>query len=271
MNLQKLRPFIDILMGIMLIFEMFYIFTGNFLHEIVGTLFFVTLIVHMILSRKWIKGTITKAQRHQKLLLKQKAQMAMIIVIMIVFLLLIISSVLISNILSTVSGFMLYGVFYDIFVLIHNICAYMICVATICHIGLHWIGLFKALKISYDPQRRKAINTGITALASFGVVMVGIAAIKEIESCNALASKTSVHEERSEKQRIAKRSKRKQNSYDDYGNDSIGGISPNDDQTQERESLQSEGKSNSSICMLCNKRCPLSAPKCNKPYAAGLI
>ena len=25
------------------------------------------------------------------------------------------------------------------------------------------------------------------------------------------------------------------------------------------------------ICTLCRKQCPLSAPKCDKPYAAGLL
>lgn len=271
MSLHKVRPFIDVLMGIMLIFEMFYVFTGNFMHEIVGILFFITLIVHMILSRKWIKGISIKTQRHQKLLFKQKAQIAMMVVLAITFLLLIISSVLISNILSTATGLMLSSSFYNVFVLVHNICAYTICLTTICHVGLHWIGLFKAFKIPYDPQRRKAINTGITALASLGVVMVGIAAVKEIESCKALAGKVSAHEEQSEKQRTAKRSERKQNAYDPYRDGPISGISPNNDQIQERERSQSAGESNSSVCTLCNKRCPLSAPRCNRPYDAGLI
>ena len=27
----------------------------------------------------------------------------------------------------------------------------------------------------------------------------------------------------------------------------------------------------SGICTLCRKQCPLSAPRCNKPYEAGLL
>ncbi len=37
------------------------------------------------------------------------------------------------------------------------------------------------------------------------------------------------------------------------------------------ESNDGSSSSASGICTLCRKQCPLSAPQCNKPYAAGLI
>lgn len=271
MSWQKTRPFIDILMGIMLVFEMFYTLTGNFLHEVVGVLFFATLFAHIILSRNWIKGITIKAQHRRKLSMKQKAKMGIIIVICIAFLLLLVSSVLISNVLSTITSLMLTGNLYSVLTLVHTASAYTVCIATICHVGFHWASLFRSLKIPYNPQRRKAINVGVTALASMGVVAVGIAAAKEMAVWNEPTRNTSAQIDDSEGRRTKNRSERKLDAYNSPEKGTVDNIPFDRNQSQDEGRAQNESELNSSICTLCHKRCSLSAPKCNKPFAAGLI
>ena len=65
---------VDIVMYALMLAQMLYIFTGNTLHEFLGIGFFVCLIVHIILKRKWIKALIkgklkgaSKAQKFSSL------------------------------------------------------------------------------------------------------------------------------------------------------------------------------------------------------------
>lgn len=280
MTWQKMRQFVDILMSVILIFEMFYTLTGNFLHEVIGVLFFVTLIIHTVLSRNWIKGIAIKKHRHQKLSINQKARIAAIIFLIIALSMLLISSLLISNILSSATGLMITSSLYDILVLIHTACAYATCIATIGHVSLHWVSLFKSLKIPYNPQRRKAISTGVTTLASIGIVAVGITAIKETTTWDELVQsakaqtepQSKMQEKNTEEPSANKRFERKMNDSDVTEKENSTDNTPSSEsRSQESERTQSESGSSSSICTLCKKRCSLSAPKCNKPYAAGLI
>lgn len=298
LNWHMVRPVVDILMGIMLIFEMLYMLTGNVLHEVVGALFFATLVIHIVLSRSWIKGIAIKAQRRQKLSLKQKAKTGVVVLLGIALLLLLASSVLISNILSAATGWMPTGAFYDILVLMHTASAYVVCIATICHVGLHWVGLFKSLRISYDPQRRKAINAGVTALVSAGAVAVGMAAVREMTAWDGITRSASGEPARNadtqmedgEGRRIVDRSGRKAGASGSVEEGSTGDARSDGGRPQGEDADQgvngsesgsadsglggseSAGSSSSSaVCTLCRKRCLLSAPKCDKPSAAGLI
>lgn len=298
LNWHMVRPVVDVLMGIMLIFEMLYMLTGNVLHEVVGALFFATLVTHVILSRRRIKGIAVKAQRRQKLLLKQKAATGAVILLGIALLLLMVSSVLISNILSEATGLMLTSSVYDVFVLVHTACAYVVCIAAICHVGLHWVGLFRSLRIPYNPQRRKAINAGVTALVSAGAVAVGIAAVREMATWNELtrsaggqpARDTDKQKEDSEGRRVGDRSGRKAKASGSVEEGSAGnarsdGSRPQGDGADQGvnggesgwagsgsgDSESAGSGSNFAVCTLCRKRCLLSAPKCDKPSAAGLI
>ena len=56
---KKLGIAVDILMFVLLIMQMLYIFTGNTIHEITGISFFVCLIIHMVIKRKWLKALVT--------------------------------------------------------------------------------------------------------------------------------------------------------------------------------------------------------------------
>lgn len=332
MKWRTTRLALDFLLVGMLVFEMFYMFTGNFLHEVVGVVFFVTLAVHMVFGRKWVTGIRSRAisAGGSGVPMKQKVKAAICVALVAMFALLLVSSVLISNILTSATGWMLSDDAYSLVAFAHMVCAYAVCVFAIGHIGMHWISLFKALRIPYDPSRRKAINAGVMTLASLGAVAVGLAATKEVATWTGFAEMLSESREnnrtvaestaeqsnagstssndRKRSQNTTERSSRnnaqsdssgslqnenpstsQRNSSNDQSNNESSGNSTNDSSSSESSSKDSSSKNpfesvssnNSSsngsantstaICLLCHKHCPLSAPKCNKPYAAGLI
>lgn len=56
---NKLTYIVDAVMYALLLTQMLYIFTGNTVHEILGISFFVCLVLHLIIKRKWIKAMVT--------------------------------------------------------------------------------------------------------------------------------------------------------------------------------------------------------------------
>ena len=63
MNGKKaIRVVLDTALTLMLVFEMFIQFTGEFLHEVVGFAFFATIVLHLALSAAWVKKTARNAK-----------------------------------------------------------------------------------------------------------------------------------------------------------------------------------------------------------------
>ena len=56
---KRLGIVVDIVMFALLLTQMLYVFTGNNIHEITGIAFFVCLVVHSLLKRKWIKAMLS--------------------------------------------------------------------------------------------------------------------------------------------------------------------------------------------------------------------
>ena len=56
---KKLGIAVDILMYGIMLAQLMYVFTGNDIHEILGITFFVCLVIHMIIKRRWIKALFT--------------------------------------------------------------------------------------------------------------------------------------------------------------------------------------------------------------------
>lgn len=59
---KKIGVIVDILMYGLLITQMMYIFTGNNVHEILGIAFFVCLVLHVIIKRRWF-GTLFRKKK----------------------------------------------------------------------------------------------------------------------------------------------------------------------------------------------------------------
>ena len=290
--MTKLRGkfLIDLVLSAMLVFEMLYQFTGNTRHEIVGMAFFVTIVVHLLLSKPWMKTTAVKLRGGKKLKDMHSFQLVLVIALAIFMVALIVSSIAISQMLTSLTGFMLTGLAYHIFVIIHSISSYGLCAVTAVHIAVHWASALCALRITYNPSRRRAINTGVSAAALVGAAVIGAVGIDALSrqvgyaasaarASSATADESSVGDassmpdaNTSDTQDSSdvttkthdKKSKQGFKSSTDSGSNSEG------DSSTEGSASSSSGTM-SGICTLCEKRCPLSDPKCKKPYQAGLI
>ena len=54
---KAIRVALDVALTLMIVFEMLIQFTGEFLHEVIGFVFFATIIAHILLSMSWVKST----------------------------------------------------------------------------------------------------------------------------------------------------------------------------------------------------------------------
>ena len=85
---KKLTYIVDAVMYALMITQMLYIFTGNTVHEILGISFFVCLVLHLIIKRKWIKAMLTgKLRAKGKAALIAKASTVLLFVCCIVLML----------------------------------------------------------------------------------------------------------------------------------------------------------------------------------------
>lgn len=296
MKRRKSRIALDVMLTATLIFEMFYMYTGNFLHELVGALFFITLVMHMAISFKWIRAMSNKSRTEKGISLKQKTMLVMCWVIAVVGTLLLVSSLLISNVLGSVTGLQLVGTPYLAIAYLHTLFAYLLCGAAIIHVALHWVSLFNVMKIPYDASKRNAINIGISSVAAIGFLALGSTAARALD---VLPTDTAVASEKKEStdptamnptpgsnidsSSTTKRPSRDPNApQDSSGTESSTQRSPqssapgtnpssNDNTSSGDSSNNGSSSTASGYCTLCSKHCPLTAPKCSKPYSAGLL
>ena len=305
-NLRK-RIVFDVLLTALLVFEMLFQLTGDFLHEVVGMVFFVTIVVHLVLSRKWIGVTSRSIAQGKKLKTGNTLRMVMGIALGVTMLVLMASSLAISNVLYGF-GINLAGGAYATWVAVHTASSYLLCCLVAGHLAIHWASVAAAFRIPYNRERRAAINAGVTALAALGVAAIGLRgseaigsaveavganataetgpsatsgfAVQDVASpttvttgnANATSTRTNKHA-RSGKGASTSNSGSSANSGSSGSSgssDSSGSLGSSANSGSSNTSA-SASTSSSGICTLCRKNCPLSSPKCNKPYAAGLI
>lgn len=332
---KGLRVALDIALTVMIVFEMFIQFTGEFLHEVIGIAFFVSVALHIALSSRWIKTTANAAKAGNSKMTPRRASLAVVgCLLALATLVLAISSIAISNLLSA-TGFVWPIGSYAFWATVHAVSAYALCGLVVVHLAMHWVFMASALRIPYNPARRKAIGAGVHAVAAVGAVALGVAAVnsalpREIaigdsagENGNAAgdgsaggnanagvvgdgaanvstdagadnasssnassANASSSNSNTSGPSSSAASGKSDRNGSSDKGssNSSASGAPSGSSANASLANPSSAGSSNagsssaasanestSDICTLCKKRCSLSAPKCDKPYKAGLI
>ena len=336
---QKTKIVLDIVLTVLLVFEMLIQYTGNFLHEVMGFVFFATIAMHVLLSSAWLKSTAQAISKH-KLSQRRRAKVMMNSALAITMIVLVASSLAISDILYQ-AGLSMPGA-YDVWSALHTASSYLLCVLVVAHLGIHWATIASSLKVPYSPARRQAIGGGVQVAAAFGMLMLGVKGAEALvldqtdsadstDPIEQAASDTLTDQQQSvpdatlndtpysnynnqnyEASNGHGRHGRKhmdQQTTEQYGanqelgtQDSAGqGQSPQDSTgTSDMLSIPDEqmpqqdvpmqngsadqssgsdgwswGESGSSntadICTLCRKYCSLSAPRCDKPYAAGLI
>ena len=186
MDKKTVRVALDAMLTIMIVFEMFIQYTGDFLHEVVGLVFFLTIGVHLALSAKWMKSTAHTA-KSGRLTARRAALAVMGCLLAIVSIALAVSSIAISNLLAQ-AGFAWPIGSYGAWVIVHAVSSYALCALVAIHLAMHWVFVVNALRIPYNPARRKAIGTGVHAVAALGAVALGISAVREALPQNVLTA-----------------------------------------------------------------------------------
>ena len=303
MGKSTVRIIVDIMMVALLVVEMLYLLTGNMLHEILGAAFFVTMAIHLILSRKMFSGMIANLREKGRAGNASKMNRARMVLDVLLFstcAVLLVSSILISNILMSFDVDIAGGL-YELFAMVHVAAAYALCALVVLHGALHWAGLFKSLRIPYNPGRRKAIGNAAIGVAALGMMAIGASSV-DVLRAHADQLKGSDEDGEPETESASTRNtiegplddsisdvkesqseSRKGQSKRSLGETESGSeASPSNESRKPRssddayakgttEGSESGSGSDSSICPLCPKRCNLSNPRCNKPYRAGLV
>lgn len=283
---KTMRVVLDVALTAMIVFEMLIQFTGEFLHEVVGFAFFATVALHLVLSAAWVKKTARNAKSGK--LTRRRAALAVVgCLLAATTVVLGISSVAISGILAS-TGFAWPIGSYATWAVIHTLSAYALCALVVVHLAMHWAFLASAFRVPYSPSRRRAIATSVNAVAALGVVALGLtAAGKTMPPASAGSGESSPTAEGAVGTRDFNGdvSDALVTELPDGGtsgshkSQSVGSASSAETATPAAETASSgetsattaETTTVSGICTLCRKQCPLSAPKCDKPYEAGLI
>ena len=304
---KKFRVVLDVAMSVMLVFEMFIQFTGDFLHEVVGFAFFGTIVLHMLLSVSWAKSTARLAKKKGRIGGRRLALAVMGCLLALAIVVLAVSSIAISNLIAS-TGFSWPLGSYALWAAVHSASAYALCALVAVHLAMHWAFLASAFKVPYDPSRRRAIGAGVHAVAAIGAVALGVTALSQAKPALATDASATVAASdgkhklpRPEEWVVADTASEKPaEKAEDSAVDPelVASEAPSASESQSTVTFEAPSASEepepvapeitfeepdqavsedtdvvevSGICTLCRKQCPLSAPRCNKPYDAGLI
>lgn len=295
MNGKKVtRVVLDVALTAMIVAEMFIQYTGTFLHEVIGFAFFATVVVHLALSAKWIKTTAKNASKG-KMTARRTALAVMGILLAVCIVVLGVSSVAISGILADAGLVWTLGS-YATWKTIHAVSSYALCALVVIHLGMHWAFLASAFHVPYDPSRRRAISTGVHATAALGALALGAMAVGQAlprttgtstatqanttafagtvgDAPAASSGSSNASSSGSSSSASGKGSKKNDRSQGSAasGTGSTGSASDGSSSSPSAGSSDDSSSTATGTCTLCRKQCSLSAPKCNKPYAAGLL
>ena len=266
---MRRRIIFDLLLTVVLLFEVLHQLTGNTLHEIVGAAFFVCIVVHLSFASRWIKGAAGSLKAGQ-LAARQKRLAVIAILLAIDVLVLLASSIVISETLWGF-GFNLTAlnpgnVFYPI----HTVAAYALCILVLGHLSMHWISVADVLKVEYDPSRREAIASAVN-----GAVMIGGVALAVIGVTRAgfQASDYAVDDDGDAGSKTVQSGYREVNAqtgeYTTEHSFEAAAITESDlDAGNAAAESEDDGAAR---CPICPRQCKLSAPRCGRPREAGLI
>lgn len=271
----KARIAFDAILSALLVVEMFFQLTGDFLHEVLGVVFFICIAAHLVLSRAWIAGT-SAAIKGKRMTARRWLLAIMGILLALAMIALVVSSLMISQVLSSAGISLAVAGTGEVWYLVHVASSYLLCALVVVHLAMHWIAVASVFKVPYNPARRKAIGAAVNTVAVVGVVALGatgfgaagdvLASVgSQASNGNGSGSGSGSGSGTGERRRRGHEVSSGTLGQGTYGDGSgTGGGSG---------SSSGSGSSNgaSGTCPLCHKNCPLSAPQCNRPYEAGLI
>ncbi len=151
---------IEIMLYVVMLLQMLYVFLGNIPHEILGIVFFVLLVVHIIIKRKWLKAFFRRKANRPVIV---KVNGGIIICILILSVVLALSSMGVSRTI-----FPWFNAFQS--PILHKYLATAMLTLSVIHGGMHF----------YVRSRNRKRTAVIIALLAIAAAALGLAAVPYI-------------------------------------------------------------------------------------------
>lgn len=284
---RSARMALDGALTILLIASMLAQLTGVIAHEIIGVVFLLAVVAHIVNSFWWMK-TVARLVENAQVKGGQLVLFVVAVLLGVAVALLAVSSVPISRLLYQVG--LAPKVMSSMWLAVHKVSAFLLCILAVVHLAMHWASILKHLNIPFDPSKRKAIGLGVKAISCAGIVALGVVGFNSLELFAVLGENADGEGSRegSTSQPASGSQASSASASQGEGSTSAAGASEGrasassssasaDDQPAKVQVDAGDGEAGSSegdaeaLCPLCRKHCPLSDPQCDKPYLAGLI
>lgn len=284
---RSARMALDGALTILLIASMLAQLTGVVAHEIIGVVFLLAVVAHIVNSFWWMK-TVAQLVENAQVKGGQLALFVVAVLLGVAVAVLAVSSVPISRLLYQVG--LAPKVMSSMWLAVHKASAFLLCILAVVHLAMHWASILKHLNVPFDSSKRKAIGLGVKAVSCAGIVALGVVGFNSLELFTG-----SGEDADGEGSRDGSASQPASGSQASSAGASQGeGPTSTSDASEGQASASSssasadaqpakvqadagDGEAGSSegdaeaLCPLCRKHCPLSDPQCDKPYLAGLI
>lgn len=284
---RSARMALDGALTILLIASMLAQLTGVIAHEIIGVVFLLAVVAHIVNSFWWMK-TVSRLVENAQVKGGQLALFVVAVLLGIAVAVLAVSSVPISRLLYQVG--LAPKVMSSMWLAVHKVSAFLLCILAVVHLAMHWASILKHLNIPFDPSKRKAIGLGVKAVSCAGIVALGVVGFNSLELFAGSGENADGEGSRegSTSQPASGSQATSAGASQGEGSPSTAGASEGwasassssasaDAQPAKVQADAGNGEAGSSegdaeaLCPLCRKHCPLSDPQCDKPYLAGLI
>ena len=284
---RSARMALDGALTILLIASMLAQLTGVIAHEIIGVVFLLAVVAHIVNSFWWMK-TVARLVENAQVKGGKLALFVVAVLLGVAVAVLAVSSVPISRLLYQVG--LAPKVMSSMWLAIHKVSAFLLCILAVVHLAMHWASILKHLNVPFDPSKRKAIGLGVKAVSCVGIVALGVVGFNSLELFAGSGEDADGEGSRegSTSQPASGSQASSASTSQGEGSPSASGASEGqasassssasaDAQPSKVQADAGDGEAGSSegdaeaLCPLCHKHCPLSNPQCDKPYLAGLI
>ena len=284
---RSARMALDGALTILLIASMLAQLTGVIAHEIIGVVFLIAVVAHIVNSFWWMK-TVARLVENAQVKGGQLALFVVAVLLGVAVAVLAVSSVPISRLLYQVG--LAPKVMSSMWLAVHKASAFLLCILAVVHLAMHWASILKHLNVPFDPSRRKAIGLGVKAISCASIVALGVVGFNSLELFTGSGENADGEGSRegSTSQPASGSQASSASTPQGEGSPSTSGASEGlasassssasaDAQPAKVQADAGDGEAGSSegdaeaLCPLCRKHCPLSDPQCDKPYLAGLI
>ena len=178
MKNRNAKMALDALLTVLLVAAMLVQLTGVTAHEVIGVVFLVLIVAHIVNSCSWMRGTAQMVESAEA----KKGQLSLFVVAVLLGIdcaVLAVSSVPISRLLYQAG--LAPKVMSSMWLNVHKVSSYALCILAVVHLAMHWASILKHLSIPFDPGKRAAIGRGVTIAASVGSVALGVVGFNSLE------------------------------------------------------------------------------------------